>query len=178
QVQPPHVVPAAPQVLHQAAVQDVVRPAVHQQDRGSVGARCGVLPRLAADQRGDQRTLGIGPQIDPVRLVPLPQERIGAHTSLELSRSSSTTSSLRYLRCPPRVRMYVSLPACAQRVTVFGSTWNIFATSAGVSSSVASSSPAEGFCVVAFIERATFHCGARGADAPARRASVPAPATD
>src|SRR5699024_11808233 len=101
---------------------------------GHAGARCGVRPRLAAHQRGDQRTLGIGPQIDPVRLVPLPQERIGAHTSLELSRSSSTTSALRYLRCPPRVRMYVSLPACAQRVTVFGSTWNIFATSAGVSS--------------------------------------------
>src|SRR5699024_4325057 len=94
------------------------------------------------------------------------QERIGAHTSLELSRSSSTTSSLRYLRCPPRVRMYVSLPACAQRVTVFGSTWNIFATSAGVSSSVASSSPAEGFYVVASMERATYHRGVRGAEAP------------
>src|SRR5699024_9710127 len=63
--------------------------------------------------------------------------------------------------------MYVSLPACAQRVTVFGSTWNIFAASVGVSSSVASSSPAEGFSVVAFIEGATFHCGGRGANAPA-----------
>ncbi|SCE03348.1 hypothetical protein GA0115247_12095 [Streptomyces sp. PalvLS-984] len=52
--------------------------------------------------------------------------------------SSARTSASRYRRCPPSVRMDVSLPAFAQRVTVFGSTRNIVATSAGVSSGSAS----------------------------------------
>src|SRR6202020_3147343 len=52
--------------------------------------------------------------------------------------SSARTSVSRYRRCPPRVRIDVSLPALAQRVTVFGSTRNIVATSAGVSSGSAS----------------------------------------
>lgn len=52
--------------------------------------------------------------------------------------SSDRTSDSLYRRCPPRVRMEVNLPAFAQRVTVFGSTRNMEATSAGVSSGSAS----------------------------------------
>jgi len=48
------------------------------------------------------------------------------------------TSVSRYRRCPPSVRMDVSFPAFAHLVTVFGSTLNIVATSAGVSSGSAS----------------------------------------
>src|SRR5215471_7902814 len=48
--------------------------------------------------------------------------------------SRARTSDSRYRRCPPSVRMALSLPALAHRVTVFGSTRNIDATSAGVSS--------------------------------------------
>src|SRR5437773_9269750 len=44
------------------------------------------------------------------------------------------TSDSRYRRCPPRVLMELSLPAFAQRVTVFGSTRKSAATSAGVRS--------------------------------------------
>lgn len=51
---------------------------------------------------------------------------------------SARTSVSRYRRCPPSVRIDVSLPAFAQRVTVFGSTRNIVATSAGVSNGSAS----------------------------------------
>ena len=52
--------------------------------------------------------------------------------------SRARTSVSRYRRWPPSVRMDVSLPALAHRVTVFGSTRNIVATSAGVSSGYAS----------------------------------------
>src|SRR5215469_9126040 len=52
--------------------------------------------------------------------------------------SRARTSVSRYRRCPPRVRMEVSFPAFAHRVTVLGSTRNIVATSAGVSSGSAS----------------------------------------
>jgi hypothetical protein len=52
--------------------------------------------------------------------------------------SSARTSVSRYRRCPPSVRMEVSFPALAHRVTVFGSTRNMVATSAGVSSGSAS----------------------------------------
>lgn len=52
--------------------------------------------------------------------------------------SSARTSVSLYRRCPPSVRMEVSFPALAHRVTVFGSTRNIVATSAGVSSGSAS----------------------------------------
>ena len=48
------------------------------------------------------------------------------------------TSVSRYRRCPPSVRIDVSFPAFAHLVTVFGSTLNIVATSAGVSSGSAS----------------------------------------
>ena len=48
------------------------------------------------------------------------------------SPSSSLTSDSRYRRWPPSVRIALSFPALAQRVTVFGSTRNIAATSAGV----------------------------------------------
>lgn len=48
--------------------------------------------------------------------------------------SRPRTSSSLYRRCPPRVRMAESLPALAQRVTVFGSTRNMPATSDGVRS--------------------------------------------
>jgi hypothetical protein len=49
------------------------------------------------------------------------------------SASSWLTSDSRNLRCPPGVRMDPMRPAEAQRVTVFGSTLNISATSPGVS---------------------------------------------
>ena len=52
--------------------------------------------------------------------------------------SSARTSVSRYRRCPPSVRMEVSFPALAHRVTVFGSTRNMVATSAGVSRGSAS----------------------------------------
>src|ERR1017187_4639339 len=52
--------------------------------------------------------------------------------------SRARTSVSRYRRWPPSVRMDVSFPALAHRVTVFGSTRNIVATSAGVSSGSAS----------------------------------------
>ena len=52
--------------------------------------------------------------------------------------SRARTSVSRYRRWPPSVRIDVSLPALAHRVTVFGSTRNIVATSAGVSSGSAS----------------------------------------
>jgi hypothetical protein len=52
--------------------------------------------------------------------------------------SRARTSVSRYLRWPPRVRMDVSFPALAHLVTVLGSTLNIVATSAGVSSGSAS----------------------------------------
>src|SRR5258708_15749306 len=48
------------------------------------------------------------------------------------------TSVPRYRRLPSSVRMDVSFPAFAHLVTVFGSTLNIVATSAGVSSGSAS----------------------------------------
>jgi hypothetical protein len=48
------------------------------------------------------------------------------------------TSVSRYRRWPPSVRIDVSFPALAHLVTVFGSTLNIVATSAGVSSGSAS----------------------------------------
>src|SRR5215831_12648104 len=52
--------------------------------------------------------------------------------------SRARTSVSRYRRWPPRVRIDVSFPAFAQRVTVLGSTRNMVATSAGVSSGSAS----------------------------------------
>ena len=52
--------------------------------------------------------------------------------------SRARTSVSLYRRWPPSVRIDVSLPALAQRVTVFGSTRNIVATSAGVRSGSAS----------------------------------------
>jgi hypothetical protein len=52
--------------------------------------------------------------------------------------SRARTSVSRYRRWPPSVRIDVSFPALAHRVTVFGSTRNIVATSAGVSSGSAS----------------------------------------
>ena len=52
--------------------------------------------------------------------------------------SRARTSVSRYRRCPPSVRMEVSFPALAHRVTVFGSTRNMVATSAGVSRGSAS----------------------------------------
>jgi len=52
--------------------------------------------------------------------------------------SKARTSVSRYRRCPPSVLMDVSFPALAHLVTVLGSTRNIVATSAGVSSGSAS----------------------------------------
>jgi hypothetical protein len=46
-------------------------------------------------------------------------------------RSALTSDSL-YLRCPPKVLIEVNLPDFAHLVTVFGSTLNNVATSAGV----------------------------------------------
>ena len=50
------------------------------------------------------------------------------------SASRALTSDSRNRRCPPGVRMDPMRPADAQRVTVFGSTRNMSATSPGVSS--------------------------------------------
>jgi len=47
-------------------------------------------------------------------------------------------SASRYRRCPPSVLIAESFPALAQRVTVFGSTRNNAATSAGVNNRSAS----------------------------------------
>ena len=59
--------------------------------------------------------------------------------------SRARTSVSLYRRCPPSVRMEVSFPALAHLVTVFGSTRNIVATSAGVSSGSASGVRADMF---------------------------------
>ena len=48
--------------------------------------------------------------------------------------NNSFTSDSLYLLCPPNVLIEVSLPALAHLVTVFGSTLNSEATSAGVKS--------------------------------------------
>ena len=50
-----------------------------------------------------------------------------------VAESNALTSDSLYRRCPPRVLIEVSFPDFAQRVTVFGSTRNKEATSAGVS---------------------------------------------
>jgi len=60
--------------------------------------------------------------------------------------SSARTSVSLYRRCPPSVRIEVSLPAFAHRVTVLGSTRNIVATSAGVNSGSASGVRADMCC--------------------------------
>ena len=60
--------------------------------------------------------------------------------------SRARTSVSRYRRCPPSVRIEVSLPAFAHRVTVLGSTRNIVATSAGVNSGSASGVRADMCC--------------------------------
>src|SRR6266516_4118539 len=74
---------------------------------------------------------GAGPSTD--RRATYPSDFGGTPPS-----SSPRTSDSLYLRCPPKVRIDVSLPAFAQRVTVLGSTRNIVATSAGVNSGSAS----------------------------------------
>ena len=48
--------------------------------------------------------------------------------------NNSLTSDSLYLLCPPKVLIEVILPALAHLVTVFGSTLNSEATSAGVNS--------------------------------------------
>jgi hypothetical protein len=76
--------------------------------------------------------------------VPAPalQRRIAATPYSErccgMPARRARTSVSRYRRCPPSVRIDVSFPAFAHLVTVFGSTLNIVATSAGVSSGSAS----------------------------------------
>ena len=56
----------------------------------------------------------------------------GRETPCQLLRKLRTSRSL-YRRCPPGVRIDDSFPPRAHRVTVFGSTRSIAATSAGVS---------------------------------------------
>ena len=68
--------------------------------------------------------------------------------------NKARTSDSRYRRCPPSVRIDESLPALAHRVTVFGSTRNKAATSAGVKSGSASG------------ERVVMSSSSNGADAP------------
>jgi len=58
---------------------------------------------------------------------------VGRGASLSGSASSAVISDSRNLRCPPGVRMDPRRPVIAHRVTVFGSTRNIRATSAEVS---------------------------------------------
>jgi hypothetical protein len=52
---------------------------------------------------------------------------------LDLAQSHSEYFRSLYRRCPPKVLIEVNLPALAHLVTVFGSTLNKDATSAGVS---------------------------------------------
>jgi hypothetical protein len=72
------------------------------------------------------------------RLPPGPRRCVYSERCCGMPASSALTSVSRYRRCPPRVRMEVSFPALAHRVTVFGSTRNMVATSAGVSKGSAS----------------------------------------
>src|SRR5690606_15586620 len=113
QVQSPHVMASPAEVLHQAAVQDVVGPAVHEQDRwpglpracavGAAGAcarravrACLAMgARLTMDEGCDQGPFLIGPQVEAVAAVPVPEDRVAGHLSFELSRRRSTTSSRR-----------------------------------------------------------------------------------
>ncbi len=77
--------------------------------------------------------------------------------------SRARTSVSRYRRCPPSVRIEVSFPAFAHRVTVLGSTRNIVATSAGVNSGSASGVRAD-ICVASppgpVMRSCDFPCGA------------------
>src|ERR1700729_953006 len=74
----------------------------------------------------------LGPETHRATAMPYSERCCG------MPASSARTSVSRYRRWPPSVRIDVSLPAFAQRVTVFGSTLNIVATSAGVSRGSAS----------------------------------------
>src|SRR5258707_5762620 len=99
------------------------------------------------------RRRGRPPLIVLFALAALPARQHGEHPWRYLARSAARchserccgmpasrarTSVSRYRRWPPRVLMDVSFPAFAHRVTVLGSTRNIVATSAGVSSGSAS----------------------------------------
>src|ERR1051326_3597921 len=80
------------------------------------------------------------PFLPPQRTAALlsPQLRPYSERCCGIPASRARTSVSLYRRWPPSVRIDVSLPALAQRVTVFGSTRNIVATSAGVRSGSAS----------------------------------------
>jgi hypothetical protein len=112
--------------------------------------RAGSTPAPCAGARTERlaRTAGLRPPgatlvagVDPpCGATSKPDLRPGVYSErcCGIPASSARTSVSRYRRCPPRVRMEVSFPALAHRVTVFGSTRNIVATSAGVSSGSAS----------------------------------------
>ena len=72
------------------------------------------------------------------RRIARPAARHHSERGCGMPASSARTSVSLYRRRPPSVRMEVSFPALAHRVTVFGSTRNMVATSAGVSRGSAS----------------------------------------
>jgi hypothetical protein len=104
-------------------------------------------PRCGAGRRGRPPHLllyvAADGRRDSARPLPLaPERRVAAITHSErccgIPARRARTSVSRYRRWPPSVRIDVSFPAFAHLVTVFGSTRNIVATSAGVSSGSAS----------------------------------------
>jgi hypothetical protein len=90
------------------------------------------IPRLAAGRRASLRVS------HPDTIKSRAAARRYSERCCGMPASRARTSVSRYLRWPPKVRMDVSFPAFAHLVTVFGSTLNIVATSAGVSSGSAS----------------------------------------
>src|SRR5690606_38303625 len=80
-----------------------------------------VAPRVVRAQRG------------PLGKRPPAAGQCSVLASVVSDASSCMTSDSRKRRCPPGVRSAPRRPACAQRVTVLGSTWNRAATCPGVS---------------------------------------------
>ncbi len=102
--------------------------------------QCGVLtagvdpPKLLTDVAARVRHDGAGRCPGTAR----PRPRPHSERCCGMPARRARTSVSRYRRWPPSVRIDVSFPAFAHLVTVLGSTRNIVATSAGVSSGSAS----------------------------------------
>lgn len=103
------------------------------------GARCAVRGawRRWRGTRGTRGTRGRPARGDAARHhddQPGLTRAHGAHQIRTVGSNNASTSCAKYRRCPPAVRMEVSRPLMAHRVTVFGSTRNRWATSDGVRS--------------------------------------------